>query len=219
MTTWMWIAGLAAGGALLAASSSPSQAPQTFYVIPMGVTPSPDSDDGFRSSPSPFVEGGVDDEATRAEAFFGHSMNKTRTVVHDVALAEIGAAASGTIELFVFATLQSDENRCASWGWIVNVELGRAMSGLQALTSNDPRVRRCAAGTTALAGVLPGSAPAAWGDSHKAILQQPQVTISQRGGRLFLTWKSRIVVGENYTGPDATGFYVDALWRFTPATS
>jgi hypothetical protein len=213
----------AAGGALLLLGGRKSS-PGMVIAYPVDLGGAPDngvvplqSDNGFRSAPASFDGSGATD-AFRSEAFVGHSLTKTRTVTHELPLADVKASANGTLDVRLFATMQNAENRCASWAWRLTIEDGRVVSGLQGLVQSE--APPCPEGSEVLIGPLPGSAPAAWAASHKAILQLPQPTLSQRGDQVWLTWKTRAIVGEHYHDmdrPDATGFYLDALWRFTPA--
>lgn len=210
----------AAGGALLLLGGRKSTGTIIAYPVDLGggaaegVVPL-QSDNGFRSAPASFDGGATD--AFRSEAFVGHSLSKTRTVTHELPLAQVEASANGTLDVNLFATMQNAENRCASWAWRLAIEDGRVVSGLPGLVQSE--ARPCPAGSDVLIGPLPGSAPATYADSHKAILLPPQPELSQRGGQVWLTWRTRAVVGEHYhdiNRPDATGFYLDALWRFTP---
>lgn len=212
----MW-ALVAVAFVLALAASKRKVEPVITHFVGLGenpVVPVPDSEDGFRRATAPSAD------AFRTEAFFGHSFNETQTVTHELPFADVAPDANGTLVLSVFATLQGDESRCTAWTWSIRIENGRVVTGNAfPLPPNDARARRCPTGTSALNGPMPGSAGPDYGSNYKAILQNPQVNISQRGGKLWLTWKTRIVRGDkwgelNGQGYDATGFYVDALWQF-----
>lgn len=180
------------------------------FAPPQGKPPLPTQGDGFRTGMMPDPAAPNDPNRGRAFQQLGHSNDKTRTVSHDVEILRIDADTDGTIIVDVWAQLAMDPARCASWRVRVVLEGGRIKSVGQTTANDAPP---CPAGSKKLAGSLPGD---------QGTLVLPQIEMELRpGGQLatvVMVWTTRVFVPayENKQGR-AISFYVDAIWRFTPA--